>query len=278
MKHNYLLLSSFLLVIGGVLFTSNASGPASNGNRATNAPGDGATKCTSCHAGGSFGDVSIDLTLTDGNGAEVSEYAPGEVYSISLNVSSSMGTPSGFGFQAIAITDVDDTPVNSFSNAGSGVQLSTSSSRQYAEHNGPSASGAFSFDWTAPSAGTGAVTFYMGANAVNANGNNGGDNAVLVEVSFAEMADTTDTNSNQPPAGLFAISPQETGIQVFPNPVQDIVQLKGITNNQLVEVYSIKGELMLSETVKASTMNLARLESGVFILRSEGKVGRFIKL
>ena len=109
-------------------------------------------------------------------------------------------------------------------------------------------------------------------------GNNGGDNAVLVEVSFAEMADTTDTNSNQPPAGLFAISPQETGIQVFPNPVQDIVQLKGITNNQLVEVYSIKGELMLSETVKASTMNLARLESGVFILRSEGKVGRFIKL
>ncbi|NQV53297.1 MAG: T9SS type A sorting domain-containing protein [Flavobacteriales bacterium] len=271
MKHNYLLLSSFILVIGGIILTSNANGPASNGNRATNAPGDGATKCTSCHTGGSFGDVSIDLTVNDGNGAEVSEYAPDEVYSVSVNVSSSMGTPSGHGFQAIALEDAGDTPLNGFSNAGSGVQFSVSSSRQYAEHSGPSASGAFAFDWTAPSAGTGSVTFYMGANAVNVNGSNGGDNAVLFEVSFAEMADTNDTNSNQPPAGIFAISAQEAAIQVFPNPVQGIVQLKGLASNQIVEVYSIKGEWILSEKVMANTMDLSSLQSGVYILRSEGK-------
>lgn len=278
MKHNYLLLTSMLLVSIGLILTSNANGPASNGNRATNAPGDGATKCTSCHAGGSFGSVSVDFAMMDGNGNEVTEYAPQQVYSINISVASSMGTPSGYGFQAIALEDAGDTPLNSFSNAGVGVQLSTSSSRQYAEHSGPSSTGNFTFDWTAPAEGTGDVTFYMGANAVNVNGSNAGDNAVLVDFSFSEMADTNDTNSNEPPAGIFSISSVGDAIQFFPNPVQDVVRLTGIEDNAIVQVYSINGSLIRNEVISEKTLDLSSLESGVYILRSENKTGRFIKI
>ena len=64
MRNNYLLISALAITTAGLLLTSNSSGPASNGNRATGAPGD-ATMCTSCHTGGSFGTVDIDLNVLD---------------------------------------------------------------------------------------------------------------------------------------------------------------------------------------------------------------------
>jgi len=276
MKHNYLLLSSLLLASFAVLFSSNSGGPASNGNKATGAPGDGATTCVTCHSGGSFGAVSIDLTVEDGSGNAITEYTPGETYAVSVQVTNASGTPSGYGFQAIALEDGANTTLNSFSNAGTGVQLSTTDSRQYAEHTGAKADGAFSFDWTAPSLGTGSVTFYVGANAVNGNGNNGNDNAGLGDFTIAEIADTTDTNGGDP-NGIAELG-QFKVLSVYPNPAVDQVQVLGLSSNDLLRIYDVQGKLVQTKAVRNGSLDLADLESGVYILRSEKAFGRFIKI
>ena len=62
-------------VLGIVLLNSNAGGPASNGNRATGAPGDGSSTCVTCHnSGGAFGNVTIDMSMKDANGNVKTEY------------------------------------------------------------------------------------------------------------------------------------------------------------------------------------------------------------
>ena len=89
-------------------------------------------------------------------------------------MSNSAGTPDGYGFSMICL-DANDNNYNGWANASSNAQLSTSAGRNYVEHDGISSSNEFTVDWTAPSASTGDVTFYVGANAVNgADGNSGG--------------------------------------------------------------------------------------------------------
>lgn len=274
MRNNYLLISALAITTAGLLLTSNSSGPASNGNRATGAPGD-ATMCTSCHAGGSFGTVDIDLNILDGNGDPITEYTPGETYAVSVDVSNSMGTPSGYGFQTIALEDGGDTPLNAFSNAGTGVQFSESSSRQYAEHSTPSSSGSFSFDWTAPSEGTGDVTFYAGANAINGNGVTSGDNAALANFTFPEVqGDTSDTTGD--PNGVIALD--ENSFRMYPNPVVNTVQFEGIPFGTQVTIFSIKGEMISTRIVNDAAMDLSDLEAGIYIVRSELATKKFVKL
>ena len=182
-------------VIGITLLTSNASGPASNGNRATGAPGDGSNTCVSCHNGnGNFGNVSIDLSMTDQNGNLKSEYVPDSVYEIKVTVNNSMGSPAGYGFQMICL-DSDDDNYDGWDNPSSNAQLSTSASRDYVEHDGISSSNEFTVDWTAPSEGSGEITFYVGANAVNGTGGTDMDRAAIDNFSFDEKEEEGDPNS-----------------------------------------------------------------------------------
>lgn len=71
----------------------------------------------------------------------------------------------------------------------------------------------WTFDWTAPAAGTGEVVFYGGFNS-NYNGDKGGDRTFLSTLKVKEK-----TNS----INLLASS---NSISIFPNPVKDILNLK----------------------------------------------------
>lgn len=278
MKHNYLLPIGILVLAGGILFQSNSSGPANNGNRATGAPGDGGTTCVTCHSGGSFGTVNIGLTINTDSGNAVTEYMPGATYSLAVDVSATSGTPSGYGFQMIALQDAGNTPTNSFQNAGSGVQLSTTASRQYAEHTSASGTGSFTVDWVAPASGAGDVTFYIGANAVNGNGINGGDNATLFDLTIAEMGgDTTDTTGNGDPNGLFDATAAPR-LSVFPNPAVDVLQVNGLQEDDLTgSVYSLNGQLVKQTEMSNGTIDVADLESGVYVLFIGEQHVRFVK-
>lgn len=278
MKNNYLLPIGVLVLAGGILFQSNSSGPANNGNRATGAPGDGASTCVTCHSGGSFGNVNIGLTINTDSGNAVTEYMPGATYSLQVDVSATSGTPSGYGFQMIALQDDGDDPTNSFQNAGSGVQLSTTSGRQYAEHTAASATGTFNVDWVAPSAGAGDVTIYIGANAVNGNGINGGDNAALFDLTISEMGgDTTDTTGNGDPNGLFA-SPEAPKLNVFPNPAVGVLQVQGASVDlETAEIYALNGQRIKTVDFKDGHVNVSDLESGVYLLFAGEQHVRFVK-
>jgi len=110
--------------------------------------------------------------------------APG--YGVAFNVVSG-GTPAGYGFQATAL-DGSNNKAGDFSNPIAGTQIATAGAREYAEHVGVSPMGAYGWQWTAPAAGTGSVTFYGIGNAVNGTGNTSGDvgNTVPVTITLTE--------------------------------------------------------------------------------------------
>lgn len=271
MKKHYFFPAIALLFAFGIISQSNSGGPAASGNRATGAPGDGSTSCVTCHSSGSFGMVSIDLEIRDDSGNVISTYVPGNVYNLNVQVSAS-GSPSGYGFQMIALRDDGNVTTNSFQNPGNLVRLSTTTGRQYAEHNQANPSGEFSVSWEAPEAGSGSVTFYVGANAVNGNGINSGDNANLFELTIDELGDTTG-NIN----GVidFVLSPS---FKVYPNPAADVIQIDNPSDiNEPYKLFNSSGELVKIFNHDQNTISLDQYPSGIYFLIQKDQHVRFLK-
>ena len=187
----YLRFLTALLPLGALLlFTGYSSGVASNVGRGyTGAPSSGGgmeSNCASCHNGGDYGEVGIEVSFSDDTSADtLSEYIPGQTYTVSVRLTTEMGSPAAYGFQAQFIDGT--TPIasvaGSLSNPATGVttaRLTNSGTgivREYAEHSRPNRdNNEFTFDWTAPAEGTGPVTLYIVGNAVNGNGGTSGDN------------------------------------------------------------------------------------------------------
>ncbi|WP_415329189.1 T9SS type A sorting domain-containing protein [Chryseobacterium sp. MMS23-Vi53] len=59
-------------------------------------------------------------------------------------------------------------------------------------------------------------------------------------------------------------------IQIFPNPVADYITVSGIDNAKSVQVYSISGQMVISETFDKK-INVSQLTSGIYILRIHTK-------
>jgi hypothetical protein len=275
MKKHYLFPVATLLLSIAILSQSNSGGPAASGSRATGAPGDGSTTCVTCHSGGSFGAVNIDLEIRDDSGNVVAEYVPGGLYNLTVQVNAA-GNPSGYGFQMIALRDNGNITTNSFQSPGNSVRLSTTTGRQYAEHNQANASGEFSVAWKAPAAGSGDVTFYVGANAVNGNGINSGDNAALFDLTIVELGgDTADTNGNINGRTEFA---SKAGLNVYPNPVFDVLNVVShSSNDEPYKLYNSNGRLISVYPHLEQRIDLEMLPSGIYFLVQGNQQVRFLK-
>ena len=255
MKKIYLSLISFC-ALGVVLLMSNAGGPASNGNRATGAPGDGSNTCVSCHnSGNSFGSVSIDLTMTDANGNVKSEYIADSVYEVKVTVTEEMGSPAGYGFSMICL-DAEDDNYNGWSDPSSNAQLSTSSSRNYVEHDGISSSNEFTVDWTAPSVSKGDFSFYIGANAVNGASGNNGDNAALKDFTFSETEAEEPNSIDEIDQNRFV---------VYPNPTNGILTIESKINTDFV-IFNSQGQLVAEYYSNSGQIDLGNLPSGFYMI------------
>lgn len=55
-------------------------------------------------------------------------------------------------------------------------------------------------------------------------------------------------------------------IQIFPNPVSEFIQISGINNGQIMQVYNIDGRLIKSEAFD-SKVNVSLLTPGVYVLK-----------
>ena len=156
-----------------------SSGPPQG--RAGDPPGN--SNCTACHS--SFGVNSGDgsLSITD-----IMEYEPGETYD--LTVSLSDNGQSRWGFQAIP---------KDGSNATAGAIVisdgtNTQANGDYINHTsagtnaGSTTGNSWNFQWTAPSAGTGDVTFYVAGNAANNNSSTSGDYIYTISMTIPEAA------------------------------------------------------------------------------------------
>lgn len=268
------MLSIVLGAAGLILMQSYANGPATAGQGATGAPGEGTSTCITCHGGGNFGDVTVGLSVLDA-GAAVTEYEPGKVYQIELEISNSAGTPGGFGFQMLSLTDLDDSNVGGWANPSANAKLASSGGRDYVEHDGLSATNTFSVDWTAPAEGTGDITFYTAGNAVNGNGASDGDVPVFFNLAIAEMAnDTVDSNTS-----IFEVKREK--ISLYPNPTSESFAISSEFNRSQIEIINAHGQQVMSVTaVRNENIDVSALEPGIYFVRIAGtqRMERILKL
>ncbi len=112
--------------------------------------------CSQCHYATS---ATPSLTGTP------TQYSPSQTYSLTMSVNGGpTGSEGGFSL------NVDK---GSFSNAGTSAKINSGNNKQATHSNSNARS--WTLDWTAPSSGSGTVTFSYAALAANGNGQNTGD-------------------------------------------------------------------------------------------------------
>jgi len=154
----------------------------------TLAPGEGI--CTECHVGSVLNDGVGSVVITN----VPAPYMPGQVYPITVTVERT--AKSRWGFELTVLKDSDNTIAGALANTTAFTGTQSFNGRSYMSHTTNNigsdgtfqgqASGVWTFNWTAPVAGAGTVTFYAAGNAANGNGNQLGDNIYTTNVSSME--------------------------------------------------------------------------------------------
>jgi hypothetical protein len=79
-------------------------------------------------------------------------------------------------------------------------------------------------------------------------------------------------------AALATNSSIKEEITLFPNPVKNEINIKGISKNSPFEIYSLDGKLIKSGNYKPSnSISVSSLNSGVYILKIQEKIIKFTK-
>lgn len=263
-----------------LLLGSNAAGPASSGNGIRNgAPGSNGT-CGTCHGGGA-GNTTASIALLEkatGQSANGS-YKPGMLYTVTI--SGNNAALAFFGFQVTAVKGT--AQAGAFSNMGTDKHVAQIGGLQLAEHNTSLAktNGQYeaSFDWTAPEAGSGTVTFNGIINGVNKDNGTGGDKASnIVSLQLTEQA----------PTGIEEDALWKD-LQLFPVPASDRLQVHGNTakdGTYTLTVYDLGGKALwqgryqAQHGVLAADVPVEALAAGTYFLhiRGEGSAVRmFLK-
>lgn len=170
------------------------------------APGDGI--CAECHLGvlnASKGSVKVNFPSAS--------YTPGQTVRMSVTISDPDARRWGFQLTAREASNPSTKTAGTFASADSATQ--TVSNGQYIGQTltgtqaGSAGPTTFTFDWTAPIAGTGGVSFYVAANAANNNNQNTGDFIYTSSLNVSEAASgpTPTLRASQPALPSFLGSP-----------------------------------------------------------------------
>lgn len=265
MKKIYVIVSSVLIFSGIVIFApdakSNQSGAVSNYSGVNSALGTCAK--SGCHSGGANtgpGNVSISSNIP-GTG-----YIAGQTYQLTVTVASGGNNGNAFGFALSGAKTGSSVIAGTFANTDNSAQ--PKSSGQYVTHTlagtangGNTVSRSFVVDWTAPAAGSGAVTFFAAGNSANGNGANSGDNIYTGTLAISEDMSTVSLEENQ-----------QNRIEVFPNPVSDLVSIRNAASaDWTLKVTDLTGKTLVSRRVSAPQylLDLSALPGGMYLLQVE---------
>ncbi|MCF8283807.1 MAG: T9SS type A sorting domain-containing protein [Sphingobacteriales bacterium] len=227
---------SFITIFVGSVYNNAHTDPTGAPSSRTGSPGDGGNTCalSGCHAGNTVTTksniISSDIPI-DG-------YTPGVKYTITATSTSSPNR-NIFGLQ---ISPQSSTGVKRGTMAlinASETQMTGGS--KYLTHTqlGITGSGGqktWSFFWTAPTAGTGAVTFYGCFNNANGDGSANGDSIIK----------TTYTVQEKIAIGINKDELASIGISIFPNPVYHHIYIKNENNIKFdrVEIIDLTGKVI----------------------------------
>lgn len=229
-----------------IVYDANYNNAHTNGSGApagrTGSPGDNNSTCnTGCHSGPSVTDQIATIT----SDVPVTGYAPGTTYNITLTATKA--GVSEFGFE-ISPQDASGNKLGSFvTPLPSGTQFAnpnTGGANKYVTHTSSGTAGSgtktWTLQWTAPTDGTGTVTFYGAFNFTNSNNNNGGD--VIKNATLAINENSSIGINETATDGAFI---------VFPNPANEVINISFYLYESVAvtaEVFDISGRLVKRET------------------------------
>ncbi len=259
---------SAIILLGMVSALTNAGG--SPGAK-TGSTADG-SNCTQCHAG-----TAQTVTSWISSDIPASGYIAGQTYTITL-----IGTHTGvarFGFE-ITAEDASNNKVGTFiiTNAGQ-TKLVNSNNAVCHTGNGltpTNDSKAWSFDWTAPSVGTGDITFYAALNAADGNMTTSGD------VIYLTSQTITENNS----VSIKQNSTTKEQINLYPSVVDNNLNLQWENLDvKQVLIYSITGQQLMQYDIENGSnsikLDVSSLSKGTYLcyfeVNGEAVVKRFVK-
>lgn len=266
------LLFSLIAGMGYVVLSSNAGGPAAGtGGNCTGADGSD-VGCGGCH-GGASGAPTRTIRVDTAGGIEVTKYTPGKTYTVT--VTGSHASLSEFGFQFAAVSGTGSSQVNAgtLSSFPTQVALHTSGGINIVEHTssingmGTPATMTKSFTWTAPATAVGNITMYLSVNAVNGDGNTGGDisgNVNKVLTAYTVPSTVADVAN-------------EISINAFPNPATNVlnIQATNIFGSYNVQAFDFMGRSVMNTDVTGiATISTANWAAGVYNVVVTGETGR----
>lgn len=266
MKRVVLVLS--FCVAGVYLFCSNNSGVGFAGNKdRTGGPFSSGLTCGQCHSSSAMTTPTTTIQILDANSNPVTSYIPNDVYTMRITVNSPTG--ASYGCQALALINSNNTQAGSFTTQGPNTRVTTIGSRKYPEQSSRSASGVFTYNWTAPAEGSGDVTFYVCGNAVNNSNSAAGDKSSTITLTINE--------------NLNSIEQEELiQLKLYPNPSSEFIVLENIPLDIVIaEIYDLNGKKLFSSALNSQNkliISLNDFTSGTFILQLKSETENISKL
>ena len=212
MKRNIIYLLFLILSTAAVVDINSNGSPSSS----TGAPGEVNCTTSGCHDDFLINTGGGITSITIANG--VTEYTPGQTYSVTVSISQS--AINRFGFQVVALADKDNSNAGTFNIVESGrTQIipgsGTLSNRNYITYTFPGTAALntgyseWTFEWTAPASNEGSVTFFLAAIAGNDDGTDSGDKCYLNSLTLTSAALGVETNRS------------DVKLKLFPDPIND---------------------------------------------------------
>lgn len=260
------LLMSALLVCGLIIYDApdtyvHGSWDGAPSGR-TGSPGDNSTCFNGCH-GSNPGNGMANEALSITHNVPVTGYGPGNTYDVTVTMTSA-GTNS-FGF-SLSPQNAGGAVLGTLI-AGAGTQLNGGGGYVTQTENSGAGSKSWTFQWTAPTAGTGSVTFYCASIFGNSSFSNAGD----------FMVTGTETVQEGTTVGIF--DQEAASVSIYPNPAVDVIRLNAELESQTAfEIIDLKGAivqvgLINAGTNPAITLDRAIVNSGMHLLRLSSAEG-----
>ncbi|MEN9521814.1 MAG: hypothetical protein RL065_191 [Bacteroidota bacterium] len=218
-----------------------------------------------CHTGGpSFTPTPDAIVIKDATNTNVvTSYNPGTAYKVNVKLTS----PSTTGGFQLTVEDAANAHQGTLT-AGSDTRLRPNAN--FITHKF-SAMGAatktWTFDWTAPAASSGTLTFYAALNKADGNGGTGFDTIGKTSVILTDAT----TGINNVVSNALFVSPNPASTSIY-------VHAMNLSSNNTVSVYSITGELMLNEKLNSNhQIDISNLNKGVYLVQVSNSNQTFVK-
>jgi hypothetical protein len=252
--------------------TNNSGGPQQG---KTGAPGEGACSQIGCHTSSILRIKDSSTTFTFSPALVNNTYQPGTTYDVAITIA--YNQRSKFGFQATVLNS-NNTKGGDLAKASATdnttslvIGSGTFANRQYIQHTNNGNTGTnsrtWSFKWTAPAAGTGAVTFFTAMLAADGDGQSDGqDSTYRSRYTIGEaVASSVDPNLGN-----------QIGFRAYPNPANDYLNLDfKLEKAQDVQItmLNLAGQVVRTQTLEAIAgqqthrLEVSGMNTGVYLLQ-----------